>query len=195
MADPRIQRSCQKLANALLELLQEQPANLPGIEQLLKRAGVARATFYSHFTDINALLSWQVDQMLDEIYASIDWRSHDSEGLFSGRVVRAVLLQAKRQSGLFRLLLTGAAGPIPMERIYSRFYQASLDFNRQRCTQQNIQPQVPLEVICSSISGQLIGLLRWTVLHDPNADTEQLVAWMRQIYLHGFSQLLRPAPT
>jgi AcrR family transcriptional regulator len=194
MSDPRTLRSRQKLANALLQLLAEGAAYPPAVNLLLEKAAVARATFYSHFTDMDALLSWEVDRLLDEVQASIDWQGHAQDAPFSGRVVRAVLGRAREQVELFRLLLTGGAGPIPLERFYSRFYQASLAFNQQRCATLGIQPAIPLEVICSSVSGQIIGVLRWMVVHQPDADIEQLVAWMRQIYMNGLSHLLVPAP-
>jgi AcrR family transcriptional regulator len=193
MSDPRTLRSRQKLANALLQLLaDEASAYPPPVNLLLEKAGVARATFYSHFTDIDALLSWEVDRLLDEVQASIDWQGQAQDPPFSGRVVRAVLTRAREQIPLFRLLLTGGAGPIPLERFYTRFYQASLASNRQRCANLGLQPAIPLEVICSSVSGQMMGVLRWMVVHQPDADIEQLVAWMRQIYMAGLNPLWLP---
>ena len=193
MADPRSERSWQKLADAQLELLLEQPGISPTVEQVLQRAGVARATFYRHFKDLDDLLAWQVEHMLDAISASIDWNSNMQESLFNGRVVRAVLEHAQARPEVFRLFVTGQAGPVPLERMFSRFYQASLAFQQQRCAQLNIQPGAPLEVICSSLSGQMIGMLRWLLISQSEIDREQVVSWMRQIFLHGFSQFLDPA--
>lgn len=193
MADPRSERSWQKLADAQIELLLEQPDTSPTVEQVLQRAGVARATFYRHFTDLDALLAWQVERLLDEIAASIDWDSHAQEGLFSGRVVRAVLERAQASPELFRLFVTGQAGPVPLERMFSRFYQVSLAFQQQRCAHLGIRPGVPLEVICSSLSGQMIGMLRWLLLSQTTIDREQVLSWMRQMFVHGSSQFLEPA--
>ena len=195
MADTRIERSWHKLAEAQIELLLEQPGKLPTVEQVLQRAGVARATFYRHFTDLNALLAWRVERELDEITASVDWSRHEQEGLFSGRVVRAVLAHAQAKPELFRLFLTGKAGPVPLERMFSRFYLASLAFQQQRCANLGIRSDVPLEVVCSSLSGQLIGMLRWLLLSQREIDSEQIVAWMREMFLYGFNQFLDPAAT
>ncbi|MGJ7513747.1 TetR/AcrR family transcriptional regulator [Pseudomonas baetica] len=192
MPDPRVLRSRQKMANALFDLISEGHTYPPAVNLVLERAGVARATFYSHFADMDALLAWEVERILDELQASIDWQGHARDAPFSGRVVRAVLLRARERTELFRLLLTGGAGPIPLERFYTRFYEASLAFNRRRCADMNITPAIPLEVICSSISGQVMGVLRWMVIHQPDADVDQLVAWMRSIYQQGMSHLLMP---
>lgn len=193
MADPRSERSAQKLADAQIELLLEQPGKTPTVEQVLQRAGVARATFYRHFTDLDALLAWQVERMLDAISASIDWSSHVQEGLFSGRVTRAVLEHALARPDVYRLFVTGQAGAVPMDRLFSRFYQASLAFQKQRCAQLGIQPGAPLEVICSSLSGQLIGMLRWLLQSPTEVNREQAVSWMRQMFLYGVQQFLEPA--
>jgi AcrR family transcriptional regulator len=193
MADTRIERTWHKLAAAQIELLLEQPGKPLTVEQVLQRAGVARATFYRHFTDLDALLAWQVERELDAITASIDWSKHEQEGLFSGRVVRAVMQHALARQELFRLYLTGKAGAVPLERMFSRFYQASLAFQQQRCANLGIGSGVPLEVVCSSLSGQLIGMLRWVLLSQHEIDSEQVVAWMREMFLHGFNQFLDPA--
>lgn len=192
MANTRSQRSWHKLAEAQIELLLQQPDKSPTVEQVLQRAGVARATFYRHFRDLDSLLAWQVEHLLDTIGASIDWSSYAKEELFNGRVVRALLEHAQARPDLFRLYLTGQAGPVPLERFYTRFYQASLAFQTQRCADLGFQPGAPLEVICSSLSGQMIGMLRWLVLSPHEINREQVVDWMQQMCLHGFEKLLNP---
>ena len=101
MANTRSQRSWHKLAEAQIELLLQQPDKSPTVEQVLQRAGVARATFYRHFRDLDSLLAWQVEHLLDTIGASIDWSSYAKEELFNGRVVRALLEHAQARPDLF----------------------------------------------------------------------------------------------
>lgn len=43
---------------ALLDLAEEMPLRKISVKMLTERAGVARQTFYNHFTDINDLISW-----------------------------------------------------------------------------------------------------------------------------------------
>lgn len=193
MADLRSERSWQKLADAQIELLLEQPGKAPTVEQVLRRAGVARATFYRHFTDLDSLLTSQVERLLDAIAADIDLSPHVPNGVFNENAVRVVLAHAMAKPELFRLFLTGQAGAIPLERLNSRFYQASLAYQRQRFAHLGLQSAVPLEIICSSISGQLVGMLRWLVFSPTAIDHEQVLSWMRKIYLYGFSQFLDPA--
>ncbi|WP_238704188.1 TetR family transcriptional regulator [Companilactobacillus mishanensis] len=48
----------RQLATTLKELMLIVPVDKITINQLTKRAGVARNTFYYHFDDINGLLEW-----------------------------------------------------------------------------------------------------------------------------------------
>ena len=47
--DPRVERSTRALGRALISLLAEREFDAITVQQVLDRAGVGRATFYSHF--------------------------------------------------------------------------------------------------------------------------------------------------
>ena len=51
--DPRIKRTRQSLEEAFKSLLKERPSGEISVADVTRRAGVNRATFYAHFTDIH----------------------------------------------------------------------------------------------------------------------------------------------
>lgn len=57
---------------ALLELLKERPFEKITVALLCRQAEISRATFYLHFTDINAVLDELLDDALVMVEASID---------------------------------------------------------------------------------------------------------------------------
>lgn len=67
--DRRILRTQKKLKEALLALLQEKALHELSVTQVTQRAECNRVTFYSHFTDLNALLSTIVADYLQELQA------------------------------------------------------------------------------------------------------------------------------
>lgn len=67
--DRRILRTQKKLKEALLSLLQEQALHELSVTQVAQCAGCNRVTFYSHFTDLNGLLSAIVADYLQELQA------------------------------------------------------------------------------------------------------------------------------
>lgn len=76
-------RTKKALSLALKELMQEVPFEKITINDLTKKTGVSRNTFYYHFSDINQLLEWTFDHEIVcglESYETIDnWQ----EGLLS----------------------------------------------------------------------------------------------------------------
>jgi AcrR family transcriptional regulator len=54
--DRRIVQTRDMLGDALVALLHERPLDEINVQHVLERAGVARSTFYAHFTDKNDLL-------------------------------------------------------------------------------------------------------------------------------------------
>jgi len=93
--DTRRDRSRQAIVAATSKVLSEKGLTLMTVEDILKESGVARATFYSHFTDKNDATAVVVEQMFqraEALYASF----HDLPGLTHDQV-RAWLADAFEQ--------------------------------------------------------------------------------------------------
>jgi len=73
--DPRTARTRAKLRQALLEECAQHPLAEVSVAALVRRAGVGRATFYLHYTDLEALA---VDACADIVRDAVDalhaWR-------------------------------------------------------------------------------------------------------------------------
>lgn len=112
MSDPRIARTRGKLHDALRAACAEHPLEQVSVSDIVRRAGLARTTFYLHYSDLNALA---VDTCAEVVRETVDalhaWTTvppadppPDLERLFS--VVRA-------NAPLYRSLLRpGGSGPL-----------------------------------------------------------------------------------
>ena len=60
--DPRVKRTRQLLEQAFLEVVAEKGFQSVSVQDITEKAGVNRATFYSHFPDKYALLDYSVRQ-------------------------------------------------------------------------------------------------------------------------------------
>ena len=67
MSDQRIQRTRARIRDALVTLLCEKPYQEVQVREIIGRAEVGRATFYSHFRDKEDLLVTLFLNMLDEM--------------------------------------------------------------------------------------------------------------------------------
>lgn len=70
--DPRVERSVLALRRALSELLAEEPFADITVQQIIDRAGVARATFYSHFRNKDDVLLGSFEGMLSSFASRMD---------------------------------------------------------------------------------------------------------------------------
>jgi AcrR family transcriptional regulator len=59
--DARVRRTRDRLGDALVELVQEKPFDAITVQDVLDRAGVARSTFYTHYSDKDDLLVSDAD--------------------------------------------------------------------------------------------------------------------------------------
>ncbi|MBK7878414.1 MAG: TetR/AcrR family transcriptional regulator [Planctomycetes bacterium] len=59
--DPRRRRTRDRLGDALVELIQEQPFDSITVQHVLDRAGVARSTFYANYKDKDDLFQSDAD--------------------------------------------------------------------------------------------------------------------------------------
>ncbi|HEY0395103.1 MAG TPA: TetR/AcrR family transcriptional regulator [Candidatus Elarobacter sp.] len=68
--DRRVERTRDRLGDALIALMREQPFENITVQHVLDRAGIGRSTFYAHFSDKHDLLLSDVDEFL-EAYAHV----------------------------------------------------------------------------------------------------------------------------
>ena len=60
--DPRVQRTRQLLQEAMTDLMGEKDFQKITVQDITRRAGVNRATFYTHFVDKQALVNYMVQE-------------------------------------------------------------------------------------------------------------------------------------
>jgi AcrR family transcriptional regulator len=73
--DPRVQRSTRALGAALVELLHERRFDSITVQDILDRAGVGRATFYSHFRNKDDVLHSSFEGLFQFLGAVLERQS------------------------------------------------------------------------------------------------------------------------
>ena len=85
LSDPRVIRTCSQLRDSLMMLVAEKSFAYLTIQDVTKRAGLNRTTFYLHYTGLHELLedcAWTLfDQMRESIYANkpVDYSQNTSQ--------------------------------------------------------------------------------------------------------------------
>ena len=78
MADLRIEKTRKALKRAFLELLEKESFEDITVAELCDLAEVRRATFYTHFPDKYAFLSFYIQEMRNEFVSHFESRTTDS---------------------------------------------------------------------------------------------------------------------
>lgn len=69
---PRVRRSVRALAHALVQLLHERTFDQITVQDILDRAGIGRATFYSHYRNKEDVLLSSFEQVMETFMAQLD---------------------------------------------------------------------------------------------------------------------------
>jgi AcrR family transcriptional regulator len=80
--DARVRRTRDALGDALVRLMLEKSFDAITIQEVLDRAGVARSTFYSHFSDKDDLLLSDADEFFEGVAMSLSLHGEASDRVF-----------------------------------------------------------------------------------------------------------------
>jgi|ERR1051326_1356344 AcrR family transcriptional regulator len=80
--DRRTQRTRRQLSIALNELIKEKRFNDITVQNVIERADVGRATFYSHFRDKEDLFEQQWQRGMQQLAEQIDWNRAGKDSFF-----------------------------------------------------------------------------------------------------------------
>lgn len=78
--DVRTQRSRQMLADALIEIMMEKPVGKITVNEVVKKSGVARTTFYAQFKDKEDFVEQIIQDKLTELRAAVMPKFEITEG-------------------------------------------------------------------------------------------------------------------
>ncbi|UJR80559.1 TetR/AcrR family transcriptional regulator [Sandaracinus amylolyticus] len=173
MSDARTQRTTRALRDALLSLMVERGWEAVRVQDVCERAGIARSTFYTHFTDKEDLLLSGFDTLQRELRAHAQGRplgwvrpliEHVREGYW--------LATRRRVSALTR----GRGGQIIRERV-TRLVMELLDEDLG----DQIAKGTEREIALRYLAGALVELLLVDRTTPKRASVAELEATYRKL--------------
>lgn len=190
-ADPRTARTRAKLRTALLAACERRPLEQVSVAQVVRGAGVGRATFYLHYDDLHALA---VDACAEVVTEAVD-ALHAWEGAPPGPdapppPLAALLASVHGRASVYRSLLReGGGGPLG-ELLHRELRQRSLDELSAR------RPAQPgHDLTASAVAGLFTGVLADWVHGRAAATPEHLAGriWHMLLAVHATARLTQRA--
>ncbi|WP_369230161.1 TetR/AcrR family transcriptional regulator [Streptomyces sp. R21] len=150
--DPRAARTRAKLRGALLEECARRPLEEVGVAELVRRAGVGRATFYVHYADLEALA---VDACADVVREAVDalhaWRGRP-DPVSAPRALLAFFAELAPHTALYRALLSPGGGG-PLGRVLHR------DLRARSLAERELVGAADAPLIASAVAATFAGVL------------------------------------
>jgi AcrR family transcriptional regulator len=185
-SDPRVNRTRELLVEAFVELCSERGMRAVSVAEIARRAGVNRATFYRHFEGKPDLLERGIETLLGALFAEIDAIApvgSADEDRVRTRITRFFEI-ARDRGKLFRLLISGAAGPLLFEKTEA-FVDSFLRERRLGIAGDRMLT-LPLPLASRILTEVLFGFTSWWMDHPRSYTARQMASLCLLALTRGF---------
>lgn len=161
--DRRVRRTRRMLRDALLALIEEKGYDQVTVQDILDRADLSRATFYSHFRDKDDLLVSGFAELRETLReAMVAFARGESE--HAGQVLapsHALFEHVAEHRGLYRMLVGSRAGTLVLRHVRAELNGLVREHFEDVIARRSVVPTVPVEVIVEHTVGALLGVVTW----------------------------------
>lgn len=187
-SDLRVKRTRQKVKEAFLALLTEQPYSEITVLQIVGRAEISHKTFYRHYSDkralVMAMLSDIVDELLTRRATVASLKAAESNAFFLLQVVdkHSDFINAVREAVTLPELASQLqpVGVAEVEQIYALHPKAS-----NKGIQTAVSPPLPL--MGYHFMATTLQLIDWWVQNDKPYTISQMTQYINYIVIRPLS--------
>lgn len=156
---------------ALTELLQQKPLQNITVKELCQKAGVNRGTFYSHYTDLTALMEQIQSSVFQELSQTLEDFTARASGESPFFIYVSLLCFFRKNSDICTVLLKGYGDKSFLFQLFQAGREACHIFYSEAYPQAT---QEQLEIFYSFVSSGCIGLLHYWIDSGMTAPEEQM---------------------
>ncbi len=191
-ADRRIERTQQLLRGALFSLIQEKGFEALSVQDIIDRANVGRATFYTHFDNKQDLLV----SGFDDLRASLKERQR--EALARGASVeervfafsQEMFAHANEHREIFQAMVGKESGAA-IQRLLHKLLVDLVRDDVKAAVPRKDGGSVPTEALVQFIGGGLFGLLMWWLDGKMRLSVEDVNTTFRRLAIPALKAAMR----
>jgi AcrR family transcriptional regulator len=184
--DRRSQRTQQALIDALIALLAVKRYDAITIKDIVNQANVGRSTFYAHYQTKDDLLISGLGRMLDTLLQHMVLRKADRNLKLDTTLL---FHHAQGHYELYRTLTWGS-GFILLVKDEHAMLSAKLHERLSRLVPENQELSVPLPILCYSMAGALLLLLKWWLDNKMPYPPDRMDEIFQQLVMTGVKTTL-----
>jgi AcrR family transcriptional regulator len=155
--DARRERTRRSLQQAIVELSLDKGFQNLTVENILERAGITRATFYSHFRDKDQLLTSVAEAVVTDVLERFEQMADE----FENRRLLALFEDAQREPDRLRVVLRGEGDGIALRYLVERVTALVDEVDPLGAVGSKLDADVSRQLASRAFAGQILAVLSW----------------------------------
>ncbi len=153
----RRERTRRGLQQAIVELSLDKGFQNLTVENILERAGITRATFYSHFRDKDQLLTSVAEAVVTDVLERFEQLADE----FENRRLLALFEDAQREPDRLRVVLRGEGDGIALRYLVERVTSLVDEVDPLGAVGSKLGADLSRQLASRAFAGQILAVLSW----------------------------------
>jgi AcrR family transcriptional regulator len=177
----RVARTKAAIEDAFVQLVLEQGYERVAVEDISDRADLARATFYSHYPNKEAVLFSVSNRLVEDLMQRIAYQG-GPWNVVRRDAIQATYKHAAEKPDLYRACMSDARTRQAYLSILSRYAEQNFG---DRLKAFNREPRVPVPVMARAFVGAHVAILEAWLAGEIDGDVEQLASMTLDLLIAG----------
>jgi AcrR family transcriptional regulator len=177
----RVARTKAAIEDAFVQLVLERGYDKVTVEDITDRADLARATFYAHYPNKEAVQFSVFNRLTEDLVQRIA-NQGGPWNVVPRDVIQAAYKQAAEMPDLYRACLSDARTRQAHLSTLSRYAEQNF---RDRLTTLGNQPRVPVPVMARAFVGAHVAILEAWLAGELDGDAEELASMALDLLIYG----------
>jgi AcrR family transcriptional regulator len=177
----RVARTKAAIEDAFVQLVLEHGYERVAVEDISGRADLARATFYAHYPNKEAVLFSVFNRLIEDLMQRIAYQSGPWNEVRRD-AIQAAYKHAAEMPDLYRACLSDARTRQAYLSTLSRYVEQNY---RNRLSALNKQPRLPVPLMARAFVGAHIAVLEAWLLGERTDDPDQLASITLDLLIAG----------
>ena len=180
-AQRRVARTKAAIEDAFVQLVLERGYERVAVENISDRADLARATFYAHYPNKEAVLLSVSSRLVEDLMQRIAYQG-GPWNVVRRDAIQTAFRHAAEQPDLYRACMSDARTRQAYLSILSRYAEQNF---RDRLNALGKQPRIPVRVMARAFVGAQVGILEAWLAGELEGDAEQLAGMALDLVIAG----------
>jgi AcrR family transcriptional regulator len=175
----RVARTKAAIEDAFVQLVLERGYDQVTVEDITDRADLARATFYTHYPNKEAVQFSVFNRLTEDLVQRL---ATGPRNVVHRDTIQAAYRQAAEMPDLYRACLSDARTRQAHLSTLSRYAEQNF---RDRLTARDKQPRIPVPVMARAFAGAHVAILEAWLAGELDGDVEELAHMTLDLLIYG----------